>query len=286
MSKMKRIQPKIDTPAHAFLIDFLRFCDRDLFKGAPTDMRRLIAGGLREPKGEDDPMYVALKILATRLPKELLSRDLMDPKRRNHPTTMKRRGALAAVVMHPGWQRLHMLKQLIDRVEVFKAEKPKDWQHWLYVTFDLMNLVVQRNLADVQQLLKEEHIEVDLEPTIADNDTLLKKATEVYRDRLYEWKNENDRPPFTKQDMWIALLQDKEQEEGVLMSVSELVEVRARRIMENYGLCLRDSRIVVATMEQLGNVINLANDDTNAVDEKDDASKSTARESRHEDSVI
>lgn len=116
--------------------------------------------------------------------------------------------------MHPGWQRLHMLKQLIDRVEVFKVEKPKDWQHWLYVTFDLMNLVVQRNFADVQQLLKEEDIEVDLEPTIADDDTLLKKATEVYRDRLYEWKSENDRPPFTKQDMWIALLQDKNRKKG------------------------------------------------------------------------
>jgi hypothetical protein len=238
-------------------------------------MRRLLAEGLREPKGENDPMYIALNILATRLPKKLLSRDLIAPKCENHPATMKRRGALVAIVMHPGWQRLRMLKQLIDRVEVFKVEKPKDWQHWLYVTFDLLNLIVQRNLADVQQLLDDEQIEVDLEPTIADDGALLKKAAEVYRDRLREWKNENDRPPFTKQDMWMAMLQDKEQADGVLLSVSELVEERSRRVMENYGLCLRDSRIVVATMEQLAKVIDVAKDDTNGNDEKDNPSKST-----------
>jgi hypothetical protein len=56
---------------------------------------------------------------------------------------------------------------------------------------------------------------------------------------------------------------------------------------EDYGLCLRDSRIVVATMEQLGKVINLSKDDTSEDDEKVDASKSTVGgELRHEDSVI
>jgi hypothetical protein len=57
----------------------------------------------------------------------------------------------------------------------------------------------------------------------------------------------------------MALLDDSEPEDH-LPSPSALIDLRAARAMENYGLNKRDARLVVAVMESLGETINL-NDD-------------------------
>ncbi|PJG54068.1 hypothetical protein CVM73_16760 [Bradyrhizobium forestalis] len=40
------------------------------------------------------------------------------------------------------------------------------------------------------------------------DDELNNIATEEYRRALFEWDNDDDRPPFTKHDIWMALMDD------------------------------------------------------------------------------
>jgi len=259
-SNSRKTPKKSGDPSFDFLIDFTRFCDEELFHGAPAEIRRAVAQGLRVPKNDDDLMVAALRLLALELPEELLERELLDPALR-HPSSLKHRATLASIIVHPGWRRLHMLNQLADRVGSFKAKHPEDWMHWMYLVFDLLALVVRRNFADVQALLAGQKFPVTFKEVIADDKTLLDRATHTYREKLFAWKNETERTPFSKQDLWMALLQEREIDEGVLISVSDLIELRARHVMENYGLCLRDARIVVATTEMLGKVIDPSADE-------------------------
>jgi hypothetical protein len=85
-------------------------------------------------------------------------------------------------------------------------------------------------------------------------------ATEEYRRALFEWDNDDDRPPFSKHDIWMALMDDSEPEDHI-PSPSAMVDLRAARVMENYGLNKRDARLVVAVMESLGETISLNDDE-------------------------
>jgi hypothetical protein len=58
----------------------------------------------------------------------------------------------------------------------------------------------------------------------------------------------------------MALIDESEPEDRV-PSPSVLVELRANRVIENFGMNKRDARLVVAVAEQLGKVINLKDDD-------------------------
>jgi len=58
----------------------------------------------------------------------------------------------------------------------------------------------------------------------------------------------------------MALMDDSEPEDH-LPSPSAMVDLRAARVMENYGLNRRDARLVVAVMESLGETINLKDDE-------------------------
>jgi hypothetical protein len=57
-----------------------------------------------------------------------------------------------------------------------------------------------------------------------------------------------------------AEMADSEPEDH-LPSSSAMVDLRAARVMENYGLNRRDARLVVAVTESLGETINLKDDE-------------------------
>jgi len=260
MKKSKRTHPDESREKNHdrdFLIDFWRFCRDDFIRDAPKEVKDAFDyAGLRAPKDDDDLMTVVFSLLAHRLPESLLSRGLIDVKSESKDVA-ERRGVLFAIMTHPAWNRIGMLEQLADRIASVRKEKPDDWKHWLYCIFGLLDLLQQRILADIQEALREDEITIDIKDTISTDGEMLERSTDVYRECLFSWGNEDDRPPFTKHDMWMALIQDKEMAEGMLTSPFFIVEERARRVMENYGLSKRDARIVVATMEQLGKVINL-----------------------------
>lgn len=68
--------------------------------------------------------------------------------------------------------------------------------------------------------------------------------------------SQDDHPPLTKHDIWMALMDDSEPEDH-LPSPSAMVDLGAARVTENYGLNRRDAWLVVAVVESLGETINL-----------------------------
>jgi hypothetical protein len=202
---MKQPGARSRSEAETFLIDFVQFCRDEIHGGAPREVLDRLKNGLRAPRDDDDFMVVAYHILAASLPEELLRRDLIGTPK--DQATAQRQAALAAIVVHRGWQRIRVLeKRLVARIAPLKAKRPHDWQRWMFLTFELVRLTVQRNLHDLQ---------VSLEKTIASDDQLLEEATELYRATLHE----GDLPPFTRYEIGECF--------GQMLNLSEATEPSA-----------------------------------------------------------
>jgi hypothetical protein len=241
---------------------------------APADIVDAFeAGGLRLPKDEDDFMCVVFGAIEALSPARLLSPDILTEK--DDDETRLARAVLLCVLSHPRWWQAQALEGLAtnDRMVAFRQKKPEDWKLWTILLFEITTLLVQRVFADVKTAVEEERsphknvVNLFLERStrkeakallpediVATDDELLDSATEKYREALFRWNNDDDPPPFSKHDLWMALSSDPEDD---IPSPSILVELRANRVMESYGLSRRDARLVVAVAEHLGKVISL-----------------------------
>jgi hypothetical protein len=182
---------------------------------------------------------------------------------------------LLTILSHPKWRHARLLLEVLagnNSMKKLQKDKPDDWQYWVFFLFNVIELIVRRMFTDVKTLIDEE-LSGDvgdlmaeraaklLPDNLIDTDEELNNiATEEYHRALFEWDNDEDRPPFTKHDIWMALMDDSEPEDH-LPSSSALVDLRAARVKENYGFSRRNARLVVAVMESLGETINLKDDE-------------------------
>jgi hypothetical protein len=218
-------------------------------------------------------MRAPFVVLAKYVPSALLSTDILA--RKNDATTRAKTGVLLTILSHPKWRHARLLLEVLasnDRMKKLQKDKPDDWQYWVFFLFNIIELIVRRMFSDVRTIIEEELSgdvgDLMAEPAakllpdnLIDTDKELNNiATEEYRRALFEWDNDDDRPPFTKHDIWMALVDDSEPDDH-LPSPSALIDLRAARVMENYGLNRRDARLVVAVMESLGETINLEDDE-------------------------
>lgn len=258
----------------SFLKNAWTFFKNEYLADAPAELVETFnTTGLRLPKDEDDVMRAPFVVLAKYVPSALLSTDILA--RKSDATTRAKTGVLLTILSHPKWRHARLLLEVLasnESMKKFQKDKPDDWQYWVFFLFNVIELIVRRMFSDVRTVIDKElsgdvgdpmaHIAAKLLPdNLIDTDKELNDiATEEYRRALFEWDNDDDRPPFTKHDIWMALMDDSEPEDH-LPSPSAMVDLRAARVMENYGLNRRDARLVVAVMESLGETINLKDDE-------------------------
>jgi hypothetical protein len=265
---------KIRSDPESFLKNAWTFFKNEYLADAPAELVETFNNtGLRLPKDKDDVMRAPFVVLAKYVPSALLSTDILA--RKNDATTRAKTGVLLTILSHPKWRHARLLLEVLasnDRMKKLQKDKPDDWQYWVFFLFNIIELIVRRMFSDVRTIIEEELSgdvgDLMAEPAakllpdnLIDTDKELNNiATEEYRRALFEWDNDDDRPPFTKHDIWMALVDDSEPDDH-LPSPSALIDLRAARVMENYGLNRRDARLVVAVMESLGETINLKDDE-------------------------
>jgi hypothetical protein len=270
----RRGSGNVGSDRESFLKNAWTFFKNEYLANAPAEVLETFnSTGLRLPKDEDDVMRAPFVVLAKYVPSALVSADILA--RKSDATTRAKTGVLLAILSHPKWRHARLLLEVLasnDRMKKLQKDKPDDWQYWVFFLFNVIELIVRRMFSDVRTVIDEE-LSGDvgdlmaeraaklLPDNLIDTDEELNNiATEEYRRALFEWDNDDDRPPFTKHDIWMALMDDSEPEDH-LASPSALVDLRAARVMENYGLSRRDARLVVAVMESLGETINLKDDE-------------------------
>ena len=274
----------VGSDPESFLKSAWTFFKNEYLADAPAELVETFnSTGLRLPKDEDDVMRAPFVVLAKYVPSALLSTDILA--RKSDATTRAKTGVLLTILSHPKWRHARLLLEVLasnDRMKKLQKDKPDDWQYWVFFLFNVIELIVRRMFSDVRTVIDEE-LSSDVSDLMAEraakllpdnlidtDEELNNVATEEYRQALFEWDNDDDRPPFTKHDIWMALMDDSEPKDH-LPSPSALIDLRAARVMENYGLNRRDARLVVAVMESLGETINLKDDE----DEEDEDSRST-----------
>jgi hypothetical protein len=261
----RRGSGNVRSDPESFLKNAWTFFKNEYLADAPAELVETFnSTGLRLPKDEDDVMRGPFVVLAKYVPSTLLSTDILA--RKSDATTRAKTGVLLTILSHPKWRHARLLLEVLgsnDRMKKLQKDKPDDWQYWVFFLFNVIELIVRRMFSDVRTVIDEE-LSGDvgdlmaeraaklLPDNLIDTDEELNNiATEEYRRALFEWDNDDDRPPFTKHDIWMALMDDSEPEDH-LPSPSALIDLRAARVMENYGLNRRDARLVVAVMESLG----------------------------------
>jgi hypothetical protein len=270
----RRGSGNVRSDPESFLKNAWTFFKNEYLADAPAELVETFnSTGLRLPKDEDDVMRGPFVVLAKYVPSTLLSTDILA--RKSDAATRAKTGVLLTILSHPKWRHARLLLEVLasnDRMKKLQKDKPDDWQYWVFFLFNVIELIVRRMFSDVRTVIDEE-LSGDvgdlmaeraaklLPDNLIDTDEELNNiATEEYRRALFEWDNDDDRPPFTKHDIWMALMDDSEPEDH-LPSPSALIDLRAARVMENYGLNRRDARLVVAVMESLGETINLKDDE-------------------------
>jgi hypothetical protein len=270
----RRGRGNVGSDPESFLKNAWAFFKNEYLANAPAELVETFnSTGLRLPKDEHDVMRAPFVVLAKYVPSALVSADILA--RKSDATTRAKTGVLLTILSHPKWRHARLLLEVLasnDRMKKLQKDRPDDWQYWVLFLFNVIELIVRRMFSDVRTVIDEE-LSGDvgdlmaeraaklLPDNLIDTDEELNDiATEEYRRALFEWDNDDDRPPFTKHDIWMALMDDSEPEDH-LPSPSALVDLRAARVTENYGLSRRDARLVVAVIESLGKTINLKDDE-------------------------